>query len=179
MEQAVIKEYRRLRSFFRASQALSYARTKALFDDLEQQGKVRLTIKPDCEIYDDSFIDTWTDQSEASREKFRKELHERIDNDGVWGVVGEYLDIDNHWVIVDSCWSFVGDDWKDSGYDYDIMAETADACRSYWDHPETRLHCAFEACRILVNAYKQGEVTESIEWMDVDDAHDMARRALP
>lgn len=52
--------------------------------------------------------------------------HERINRDGIWGVVGEYWN-GEEWIHADSCWGFVGEDWKDSGYDLDIMRATLEA----------------------------------------------------
>lgn len=46
---------------------------------------------------------------------------QRIDRDGVCGVVAEYRDPDLGWTHADSCWGFVGDDWQDSGYAVDFM----------------------------------------------------------
>jgi hypothetical protein len=56
-------------------------------------------------------------------ERERKAEVERVERDGVWGVVGEFFD-GEEWQHADSCFGFIGDDWKDSGYDVDIMAST-------------------------------------------------------
>ena len=49
-----------------------------------------------------------------------------VNREGVWGIVGEYFD-GERWRHADSCFGFVGDDWKNSGYDTDIMRATVDA----------------------------------------------------
>ena len=51
-----------------------------------------------------------------------------MNRQGVWGIVGEYFD-GEVWQHADSCFGFVGDDWKNSGYDTDIMQATLDAAR--------------------------------------------------
>jgi hypothetical protein len=51
-----------------------------------------------------------------------------VDRDGVWGIVGEYFD-GERWQHADSCFGFVGDDWKNSGYDTDIMRATLDEAK--------------------------------------------------
>ncbi len=48
---------------------------------------------------------------------------DRIANDGVWGVIGEYWH-QGAWQHADSCFGFIGNDWEGSGHDHDIMAET-------------------------------------------------------
>ena len=79
-----------------------------------------------------TYFDTWDDLSEQKKEKYRKELWDRIECDGVWSLVGEYWD-GSEWVHADSCGGFIGDDWKDSGHDTDIMSMTISA---YSDHLE-------------------------------------------
>lgn len=37
----------------------------------------------------------------------------RIERDGVYGVVAEYRDADLGWTEADSCWGFIGNDWRD------------------------------------------------------------------
>ena len=46
---------------------------------------------------------------------------QRIDRDGVYGVVAEYRDPDLGWTEADSCWGFVGDDWQEHCADVDFM----------------------------------------------------------
>ena len=43
---------------------------------------------------------------------------------------------------------------------------------------ESRLENALEACKALVSAYKGGERSGSIDWSDLDYAHDWALLAL-
>ena len=71
------------------------------------------------------------DDIPASRlERERQVEIERVNRDGVWGVIGEYWN-GREWVHVDSCWGFIGDDWRESGYDADIMRSTLDAANAY------------------------------------------------
>lgn len=53
----------------------------------------------------------------------------RVDSEGVWGLVGEYFDGET-WRDVDSCWGFIGDDWRGSDVDEDIMRSTLEAAHS-------------------------------------------------
>jgi hypothetical protein len=53
----------------------------------------------------------------------RKEFIAKVDREGAWGIIGEYFD-GEQWQHADSCSGFVGDDWKNSGYDTDIMRAT-------------------------------------------------------
>lgn len=46
---------------------------------------------------------------------------QRIERDGVCGVVAEYRDPDLGWTHADSCWGYVGDDWKSDAVSF--MAE--------------------------------------------------------
>lgn len=54
----------------------------------------------------------------------------RIERDGVCGVIGEYWN-GGEWAHVDSCFGFVGDDWRESGYGDDIMGATLAAYNSH------------------------------------------------
>jgi hypothetical protein len=56
-------------------------------------------------------------------ERDRGEFIAKVDREGVFGVIGEYFD-GERWQHADSCFGFVGDDWKNSGYDTDIMRAT-------------------------------------------------------
>jgi hypothetical protein len=63
----------------------------------------------------------------ASRlQRDREEFIATVNREGVSGIVGEYFD-GEVWQHADSCFGFVGDDWKHSGYDTDIMRATLDA----------------------------------------------------
>ena len=114
----------------RADVALSCAKTRKQWEALESAGFVRLIWVPDEDVFDDSYIDTWTDVSEERRERWRKELWEKIESDGVWGLVGEYRfdpDDDEGWDSGDAIYGLVGQD--DAGYAPDIMATTIDTFR--------------------------------------------------
>ena len=112
------------------------ARVRAAWEKAEDAGLVRLRVEPD-ETYDlvdllgdcyDPKVNPDIPPDKLARER-RWEM-ERIERDGVWGVVGEYkTDVcptcgrGGEWKHGDSGWGFVGDDWKDDA-DVDIMAET-------------------------------------------------------
>lgn len=119
------KEYQRLRrAGWRACNALEYAQTELAWAELESlsdwdDGIVRLKIEPD-----DS-LPVWLD--------FMPKEIERAGRDGVWGIVGQYRDPTcGKWITVDAAWGFVGADWRNSGYDYDVKRATLDAwARAY------------------------------------------------
>lgn len=51
----------------------------------------------------------------------------RAEQEGMYIVAGEILDpLTGQWKIVDSCGGFIGEGWKDSGYDRDIMDTLCD-----------------------------------------------------
>lgn len=117
------REYRRLRNKgWRASEAFRAARIRADFQ--AHQDNVRLSIEPDdCVDLDNIIPDFYTPREREAEIK-------RIDWHGVWGLVGEFLDpLTRQWVRADAVWGFVGEDWKDSGYDDDIRASALDAYR--------------------------------------------------
>ena len=112
-------------------------------ESVSDQCDVRLLIVAD-DYYDDSYIDTW-DISDKKKEKAKKELREKINHEGVWGIHGQYrtcacnyCDNPCHWEDVDSVSGFVGDEWYDSGYDTDVMQNTLDAFNEYLDDYRTR-----------------------------------------
>ncbi len=135
-----MKEYRKCRAKGEpAKYALRSVRTmiqwdKLYYGDDDDRTYVRLRLVPDeCATLADLEGDSYNpkvneDISPAKLKKERKEFIDRINRDGVWGIVGEYrINSNEEWVIADSCFGFVGDDWKDSGYDIDIMSTTLEA----------------------------------------------------
>jgi len=103
--------------------------------------KVRLRIVPDSDVeivttlkfwaLDNLFGDTYdpevnTDISPERLECEKQAEIDRINREGVYGIIGEY-NCNGVWEHADSVWGFVGDDWKESGYDIDIMAATIEA----------------------------------------------------
>lgn len=97
-------------------------------------GKVRIRLLPDeCADYDNLAGDMFnpavnTDIEPEELERQEQEFKDRINRDGVWGVVGEFWN-GEEWEEADSCWGFVGDDWKGSGYDKEIRETTIKAYR--------------------------------------------------
>ena len=121
------QEYRRLRALGHvALSAMRDARTAVAWEKAERTGLVRLDVVPDEEMYDDSYIDTWDDKSQAWRDRERKKLWALIEREGVYGLRSQ-LRVDGRWQDVDTCWGFIGDDWKDSGYDGDMKLAALDA----------------------------------------------------
>ena len=124
-----------------AARQLAHAKRKAhileQWEQAESLELVRLRIEPDEMVDLDDLLgdmynpDVNPDIEPEKLEQEKKWELDRIDRDGVWGVIGEYkCPICGHWVQVDSCWGFVGDDWKESGYDIDIMAETLEQAKT-------------------------------------------------
>lgn len=136
-------EYRRLRETQESAYIvgenarclLEDARIRIAFQDAERAGLVRLKFVPDTQPFDDSYIDTWTDETEGKRERARKELWEQIEHDGVWGLIGEYRlspaetisDGDDGWESTDGVWGFIGT--ETNGYEPDIREQTLSALR--------------------------------------------------
>jgi hypothetical protein len=104
------------------------------WEKAEDSGLVRLEIVPDevCSL-DDLLGDCFDPDvnSDIKSEILAKQKQweiDRIERDGVWGVRGQFKCPSCHaWQDADSCWGFVGEDWRDSGYDLDIMDATLDA----------------------------------------------------
>lgn len=100
----------------------------------KHDGLVRLKVESDecCDLeellgdYFDPVINTDVKPNKLAEQK-QHEI-DRINRDGVWGIVGEYLcGACLQWVVANSCWGFIGEDWKGSGYDLDCMEVTLDA----------------------------------------------------
>jgi len=144
----LIRLYQRERTKgFQAKWALSNARTRLEWDQHEvaeyssgepidpKRGNVRLRLVPDetCSLEDlegDCFDPNANPDIPASRlQRDREDFIAKVNQEGVWGVVGEYFDGEK-WQHADSCFGFVGDDWKNSGYDTDIMRATLDAANA-------------------------------------------------
>lgn len=121
------REYKRLRrNNWPAKEALRAARIRDRFTDLEAEDCVRIVCEPECELYDDSYLEC---QGLTPRqiEHVRKELWERIERTGYWMYASEYRDECGVWQSVDAIGSFIGDDFKDSGYDIELMKAAIDA----------------------------------------------------
>lgn len=65
---------------------------------------------------------------EAEQKAFR----ERVEREGVWGVQAWFRNAAGEWEQGDSCWAFVGDDWKEGQSDF-----MGDAIRRWEREQET------------------------------------------
>jgi len=104
----IATEYARLRRLgWKAIEAFDAAKVRAAF--LDAGDCVELEVVPDLDA-DLSFLnqDCFADCAENERDRANRE--------GCWGVVAKA-----YGETVDSVWGFIGDDWKDSGYDVDLM----------------------------------------------------------
>ena len=101
------------------------------FDEYHFSDKVRLLIVPDADCTYDCACDNV---------KCEQSWREHAERDGCWGIVGQYRSIEGgfgasgsgvrqwtSWVDTDAVFGFVGDDWRNSGYDLDIMESAMDA----------------------------------------------------
>lgn len=111
MNATVRAEYKRLRrKGWTASDAMHAAEVNAAFEEAEAEGLVAFEVIPD-ESADLSFLD------QDCMEDVREAEYSRADSCGTWGIVATV-----NGKTVDSVWGFIGDDWKDSGYDTDVKA---------------------------------------------------------
>lgn len=99
------------------------------WEQLEDDGKVRLKIEPDesadfDDLCGDSFNPKVNPEISYNNLMLQKShFRDKVNQEGVWGIVGEYYNGEK-WIHADSVWGFVGDDWKESGYDLDVKWET-------------------------------------------------------
>ena len=122
-----------------AERALNYAKREInvmLAWEQYEDELVMLEIVPDESYHsiDDLFGDIYNpdvniDINPERLAKEEQEAIERADREGIWGIVGKFKCNCNcprcdGWHTSDSVWGFVGDDWKDSGYDIDVMHQT-------------------------------------------------------
>ncbi len=131
--------YKKLRAQgYHAKQALNAAKTRAEWFTLDcgthdtpelDKYCVRLRIVADeCADIDDLKGDCYNpdvniDISEKKLRAQEIEFEAHVNEDGVWGVIGEFWN-GREWIETDSCFGFVGDDWQESGYDDDIKSAT-------------------------------------------------------
>jgi len=112
------------------------SQVRAAWDNAEDAGLVRLRIEPDESCGLDDLLGDCFDQGcnpDIKPEKLERERQweiDRIERDGVWGVVGEYMadacpmcGRGGEWTHGASCWGFVGDDWRGDA-EVDIMEAT-------------------------------------------------------
>jgi hypothetical protein len=137
-------EYERLRRLgWRANQALAAAKLRDRFAELDGD-LVKLEVEPEIDFYDDSYIDCWTHLSERARARERNELRKRINSEGHWILVAYWRpNHDADWEMADSVGGFIGDDYRDSGYDDDLRRDALDALQH---HEE--LEAELEAARL-------------------------------
>jgi len=117
-----VDEYYRLRAMgWSASAAWRAAQINVRFEERENAGRIRLLTREDAEGYDVSYVDTWTDLSTYRREKQKASILDRVTQEGVYCITSYVWDSPTvSYQPVDSIGGFIGEDWKDSGYDTDI-----------------------------------------------------------
>lgn len=89
----------------------------------ESIGAVRIRHVPDDSACLDDLLGDVPDTGWGKR--YRKEQTERVNRDGAWGAVAEVWNGEK-WIETDSIWGFIGDDFKGSGYDVDLMRSALD-----------------------------------------------------
>ena len=101
-----------------------------------QMGDVRLRIVADSDIdLDNLFGDTYnpdvnTDIPASRLEREREKEIERVNRDGVWGVQAQYFD-GHRWETAESCYGFIGDDWKGASWEIEAMEYAMDSADKY------------------------------------------------
>jgi len=127
MNSELVKVYRKLRSDgYHSREALYNARIQFEFDNLSDLCEIRF--EPDSEMYDDSYIDTWTDLTDKQREHYRRKIHNQIESDGVYSIFGcVKCPTCGHMEVIDSIHGFIGTDG--CGYEFDIMNACIDAIK--------------------------------------------------
>ena len=116
------QEYRWLRvAGWPAQRAWRAAKTTVAFEAAAESGLVRFRVVADEDTWPPSDVaDMGLRPSEAKRE--RERLTRQCEDWGVWGIVSEVLcPCCGQWMTVDSVWGFVGDSWRRSAYDTDVM----------------------------------------------------------
>jgi hypothetical protein len=120
-------EYRRRRAAgWTAKQAWDAAHTAVAFEAEAEAGRVRFRVLRDEDPDPDPFAG-----ARGLRPSEERREHERIvrmaGDWGVWGIVSEVkCPCCGRWVTVDSVWGFLGNDWRDSAYDTDVMQAALD-----------------------------------------------------
>lgn len=139
LEPSLLNEYKKLRKQYTpAGESLRRVRYMLVkrqqmleFAELVTQGKVRFRVEPDDGVsYDDLAGDSYSpevnpDIPASVLAKQEKEFKQRINTEGVWGIIGEYWN-GREWIKADSVWGFVGDDYESSGYAAEVRALTID-----------------------------------------------------
>lgn len=128
-----------------ARAAIRAARVSLRFDKLEAQGLVKLGWEPEFDCYDDSYLDD-NDLRPSDRERYRKELHDRINHEGVW-IRCSYArpNEEEEWWLGDSIGMMLGTD--DHTYDVDLMATAIEQVEKWF---------ASEACELAERATYAG-----------------------
>ena len=110
-------EYKRLKALgWKDKDARRCAKIRERFEELETQGLVRFRVEPDQDWSSPLDMDGTPEDLAA--------VEARMDQEGVWGIVVEAkCSCCGSWEHVSSVWGFVGDDWRDSYYDTDLMLE--------------------------------------------------------
>jgi len=141
MNRAIELRYAQARhAGFHAQAALRDAKIREAFEWGEYHETVRLIARSQefGVSEDDLFGDTYNEDLNAATvpggvrtiRAEHKAAVDRVERDGVWGIVGEYkCPTCGAWTHADSVWGFVGDDWQFSGYDVDVMAETLERAK--------------------------------------------------
>lgn len=121
-----------------AKTALKSAKHKVKTQNLwEEAGdSVRLRVEPDYTFYPEDLMgDAYNPEANPDinptlLEKQKKEFIQRCEREGIYFLIGEYeCPCCGEWTVADSVGGFVGDDWKGSRHDIDIMNTTVEAYR--------------------------------------------------
>jgi len=116
-----------------AKAALRLARTTCAFDALVFSDLARFETAPDdWYTFDDHEGDTYSpaanpDIKPAILDRERKAELDRANREGFYVLSVQVRESDDaQWETLDSCGGFLGDDWRGSGYDLDMMRVAVD-----------------------------------------------------
>lgn len=107
----------------KAIDALESARDKVKINTLwsENENSVRIRVEPDYDVDLDFLLgDSYNPEVNPDIQphvlkRQEKEEIDRINREGVYGIIGEYkCHCCGNWQTADSVWGFVGDDWKEA-----------------------------------------------------------------
>ena len=139
IDHSTLREYHKARrAGCTASEALRRARTTVRFADLHFRGLVRLHAEQDCDMYDDSYIETWPRMSKEAIAREKKSLWRLIEREGVWTYFGQWrASEDDDFESADSIGEIIGTDLSD--YCYDLMQSAIDALDAHWAEEAAKL----------------------------------------
>ncbi len=100
--------------------ALRAARVFNKFCELEQGDKVRFQVDEYEGEYDFSYLDTWGEMTEGMKKVVKRRIANKIKKHGL-SRISAHVRTGEEWREVGAMSGFVGDEWKHSGFDINLM----------------------------------------------------------